>query len=233
MKITIPGIPLPKARHRFSKRGGYLHTYDPQESAKMTVKNEIRAIVETQYQLIHKSSSVDISFDFFFPFPYRYTPNSWLIKSHITKPDLSNLIKFYEDCLNGIAFHDDSQINSISSTKQYSQNPRTEIFIMENKCPKIHPNVEKVLNSFSVDDAKEMASMAKELFEDLAAFTSTHSTPLWAEATALHIQKIAKLFTKKLAKISKIPDIPLTQHGQVAQHSSCPSVVNPYADDTQ
>lgn len=38
----------------------------------------------------------------------------------VTRPDLTNLVKFYEDCLKGIVFTDDSQVTECFSQKMYS-----------------------------------------------------------------------------------------------------------------
>ncbi len=48
---------------------------------------------------------------------------------HFKKPDADNFQKLYCDVLNGIAYHDDSQIAIIHCEKRYSSNPRAEIFI--------------------------------------------------------------------------------------------------------
>jgi len=46
---------------------------------------------------------------------------------HTKKPDVSNLVKFAEDCLNGFAWGDDSQIVALRAMKVYGKEPRTEI----------------------------------------------------------------------------------------------------------
>lgn len=46
-----------------------------------------------------------------------------------TRPDASNVLKAVEDALNGLAFHDDSQIVEILVQKYYSWTPRVEIFV--------------------------------------------------------------------------------------------------------
>jgi Holliday junction resolvase RusA-like endonuclease len=37
MKFTIPGVPIPKARHRTARRGNFVMQYDPQEAEKKRV----------------------------------------------------------------------------------------------------------------------------------------------------------------------------------------------------
>ncbi len=48
---------------------------------------------------------------------------------HIKKPDIDNLQKFAFDCLNGMAWRDDSQVCELEARKEYSERPRTEIII--------------------------------------------------------------------------------------------------------
>lgn len=47
------------------------------------------------------------------------------------KPDSDNIIKIILDALNGIAYHDDSQICSIHFEKKYAEIPVTKITIKE------------------------------------------------------------------------------------------------------
>jgi len=71
---------------------------------------------------------------------YRAGKRSYMLKDnspvyHTKTPDLSNLIKFVEDALQGVNgfYKDDSQIVELRASKRYSQthNPRTEIIIDE------------------------------------------------------------------------------------------------------
>lgn len=47
------------------------------------------------------------------------------------KPDADNIAKIILDSLNGIAFHDDSQIVRLVVEKRYSNNPRVELTLTE------------------------------------------------------------------------------------------------------
>lgn len=49
------------------------------------------------------------------------------------KPDLSNILKAVEDGLNGVTYHDDSQIVSLIARKQYAATPGVDVEI----CPTI------------------------------------------------------------------------------------------------
>jgi Holliday junction resolvase RusA-like endonuclease len=46
------------------------------------------------------------------------------------KPDIDNVVKIILDSLNGIAYKDDTQVVSLEVLKKYSENPRTEVHLM-------------------------------------------------------------------------------------------------------
>ena len=49
----------------------------------------------------------------------------------IKKPDIDNLAKSVLDGLNGVVWHDDSQIVSLHLTKVYARNPGIDLLIRE------------------------------------------------------------------------------------------------------
>jgi Holliday junction resolvase RusA-like endonuclease len=51
------------------------------------------------------------------------------IEIHEKKPDLDNLEKFAKDCLNGLAWKDDSQVGIVLKFKYYATEPRTVLII--------------------------------------------------------------------------------------------------------
>lgn len=48
---------------------------------------------------------------------------------HTKKPDLDNLVKFAKDCLNNLAWKDDSQVIRLVAEKHYSSEPGTWVRI--------------------------------------------------------------------------------------------------------
>ena len=135
MKITIPGVPIAKARPRFVRVGKFVRTYDIQETEAgkwlLFAKNHITGML---------TGPVRLKCEFIFPRPkghYGTGRNSGKLKpsapaEHTKKPDVSNLIKFPEDILNGIAWHDDSQIIRIEAKKRYVEEgevPMTKLVI--------------------------------------------------------------------------------------------------------
>ncbi len=145
MKIIIPGNPIPKARARIFTRKKKSMAYDPQQKEKENVINKIK--YETNLCLfsktleiakeasdLTKAESFMIDWSFYMPIPKTFSKSKRMALigecvNHTCKPDVSNLIKFYEDCMNSIIYRDDAQICKGSFEKLYSENPRTVINI--------------------------------------------------------------------------------------------------------
>jgi len=132
IKLVIPGVPIPKARPRFARRGKFVQTYNCQEKEERYFRDICR--LQTAHEPISKDISIHLNCRFYMPIPESWTKKKHAeLKSvgisHIKKPDVDNMIKFVKDCLNGLVWHDDSQVTSLSAEKEYSYNPRTEIII--------------------------------------------------------------------------------------------------------
>jgi Holliday junction resolvase RusA-like endonuclease len=133
IKLTIQGKPIPKKRPRFARQGKFVRTYSDQaDDVKAT-----QLIIKTQLKGVESlTGAVNLYAWFYMPIP-QSTSNrrrSAMISGdihHTKKPDLDNLVKFISDCLNGLAFQDDSQVVNINAVKLYGEEPRTEIQITE------------------------------------------------------------------------------------------------------
>jgi len=141
IQITIPGKPIAKKRPRFVRRGKFVGAYNSQET------EEGRWILEAKSQISHKweDGPVIAFMVFLMPIPTSLRGRDIALIDagkyyHVKKPDLDNLIKFAKDCLNGIAWRDDSQVIKITSLKQYSRDPRTVIRLRGTgeTCPECH-----------------------------------------------------------------------------------------------
>ncbi len=136
MLIVIPGEPIPKARARIFKKGKKSIAYDPQSDLKEYVRNKIKyelKMATLRNECLLNKDFIEMDMEFYMPIP-KSTSKSLKEKMkqesyHNRKPDASNLYKFYEDCANGVLYHDDSQIVKGSFKKIYSENPRTVINI--------------------------------------------------------------------------------------------------------
>lgn len=119
---VIEGNPTPLARARW----GQGRIYDTQKHIKLitgiTIANQHTGVA-------FFTGPLELEITFFFK-----TPNNMkklMGNPHITRPDLSNMIKFIEDVATGITYHDDCLIASIIARKLYDNTPRTEFTIRQ------------------------------------------------------------------------------------------------------
>jgi Holliday junction resolvase RusA-like endonuclease len=137
LTITIPGKPIAKKRPRFFRKGQYVGTYNDQRT------EEGRWLYEATRQIpnewIPLKTPIKTTMVFYMQRPkshYGTGKNSNILKksaplSHTSKPDIDNLQKMVYDCLNRVAWVDDSCVCEVVSRKEYSDTPRTEITISE------------------------------------------------------------------------------------------------------
>lgn len=126
---------MAKKRPRFASVGAGVRVYDTQSAEKKRFRE---AVADQVPEMI--SGPIFVAMRFFMPRPknhYRTGRNAGVIKLsapnyHTTKPDIDNMEKFVADCLNGIAWTDDSQIVMSHTSKHYADdgNPRTEIEVL-------------------------------------------------------------------------------------------------------
>ena len=199
MKLTIPGDPIAQMRPRFRRVGAHVMTYDPQKPQKEAIRS---IISENAFKPI-ENRAISLNVTFFVPIPNSATEAKrnaflWKLELPIHKPDLDNYIKFL-DFANGILWHDDCQITSITATKQYSDKPRTEIEIMEVYMPK---HITDILKCMSPTEMQMLLHDCNELahYRDLPAEGM--------EDMAILLHAFAKKHIKTLSKLSKIKDTP-------------------------
>ena len=133
MILRIPGKPIAKKRPKFFRKGNHVGTYSDQG----TEEGKVMLLVNDQlrgHALIE--GAVKFEAIFYMPIP-KSTSKKKMAKMtngkllHTKKPDIDNLVKFIFDCLNGLAWKDDTQVVSLDVKKIYSDNPRTVIEISE------------------------------------------------------------------------------------------------------
>jgi Holliday junction resolvase RusA-like endonuclease len=127
--IIIPGKPIAKKRPRFVRRGKFVGTYNCQET------EEGRWILDAKQAITERAEAgtpVALKCWFIFDFPKSMSKKKRAGAVHTSKPDLDNCVKFVKDCLNGIAWHDDSQVVTLMAKKLYDHEgggARSEIII--------------------------------------------------------------------------------------------------------
>jgi len=108
-------------------------SYDPSAGDKQNLREVIQA--KAPAELLTGPLRIDLFFYFSRPKAHYGTGrNSGKLKSSapswkVSKPDRDNLDKFVLDAMTTVFFKDDSQICDGRIVKQYSERPRTVIFI--------------------------------------------------------------------------------------------------------
>lgn len=121
MRYVLNGKPIPLARPRIGKNGGY----NPQASSIQAA----RWVLKSQCQLpFDDRHHVRILFEM--PMPKSWTARTRADsagKPHIGRPDIDNLIKFALDAGNGVLWTDDAQIAVLQASKVWADVGRTII----------------------------------------------------------------------------------------------------------
>ena len=106
--FTVPGVPIAKARPRFSARSGFARAYTPEK----TVHYEaLVALCAQQAGVTPLEGPVRIEVRAYWPMkgsPRKRTPRPVAWK--VTKPDADNVLKAVLDGLEGIAYANDGQV---------------------------------------------------------------------------------------------------------------------------
>lgn len=125
--IEIPGEPIPLSRARAGKHG----FYDPQWQTKQNVAAYVKQLIHDR-KPITNPIRLTIIFQMSIPKSFSKKKQDTLQgKPHVKRPDSSNLLKFYEDALNGILWQDDCLIYDLTIVKRYDMTPKTIITISE------------------------------------------------------------------------------------------------------
>ena len=73
--------------------------------------------------------AVSITAQYVIPKSYSKKRKAWILNGQelpVKKPDADNILKVVCDALNGVAYHDDSQIVTMTIKKVYVENPKDE-----------------------------------------------------------------------------------------------------------
>jgi Holliday junction resolvase RusA-like endonuclease len=222
MKIVIPGDPIPKARARHFRRGNRVMTFDPQHEEKNHVRHlfqrEMREAFDSDIkEKVMEASKLTYGKTFHLVIGF-YMPQNprdseaqknaklWGFDPCNRKPDLSNLLKFYEDAANEVLYLDDSMIISCEMFKKYSTKPRTEINIMSLKELKLNPKAEGILNIFGPDKLKEFltdVSSITLLRPNQVDSVVGDDREIWLTAAACVLSEFAIKYVDSLKKIRK------------------------------
>lgn len=135
IEFVIPGQPKPQGRPRFFRRGKFVGTYDPKDSATFKDKVAHYARLAGVKPLV---GPVNVGMKFIFQRTQAMMKKKWPdgLLPCSKRPDMDNCMKSVMDGLIAIAWIDDSQIVNANVQKLYSEKAgtaRTEIWIEEMK----------------------------------------------------------------------------------------------------
>jgi len=126
IKFTVPGEPQGKARARTGK--GFAYT--PEKT--VLYENLIKTMyMQAKCTPIEAEKAIKMNVKAYYAIPKSYTKGKRLSAEHniirpLKKPDIDNVLKVIADALNGVAYHDDTQIVKAEIAKYYGE-PRLEI----------------------------------------------------------------------------------------------------------
>lgn len=127
-EFYIETIPMAQPRPKFARIGNHVRTYDPAKAGRY--KQDIRAqVISKPHEMME--GPITLICEFHMMRPKSHYNKKGLKKDapvwHTNKPDLDNMIKAVKDALNGIIWHDDSQVCNMLAQKQYRDVPGIRI----------------------------------------------------------------------------------------------------------
>ena len=136
--FTVYGDPKPKKRHRsrvVRTKTGIPFVMNYPDSDGVSEENYIKLAAAQNFKESIITGAVELRLGFCFSVPKSYSKKKTDealngILKHTKKPDLDNLIKAVKDALNGIVWHDDSQVFLVTAEKIYVSRPRIFIEII-------------------------------------------------------------------------------------------------------
>ncbi len=129
MSYRLDGEPTPLARARVNYQAKRM--YDSQSQLKLVDGITLRQQHGDEPLL---EGPLLLTATFYMPMPGKISSQRIAKlqgQYHSFKPDLDNLVKYILDCANGILYHDDALICSMSAIKQYDVTPHTKFTLME------------------------------------------------------------------------------------------------------
>ncbi len=128
MLIILEGPLIPWRAHGGYGRKSFNPLYAERKQVQWQITEQNPGGVQKILGPIH------IQYTYYFPIPKSWSKKKTqrAMDNEIypgTRPDLTNLIKFYEDCLKDFVIEDDSFVCSVSARKFYAENPKVVIKI--------------------------------------------------------------------------------------------------------
>ena len=143
IRFNVGGEPVGKGRPRFSTFNGFVRTHNDKKTESYESKVIFAYRQNHEDMIFDQHEQITAYIDAYFILPkkcYRYYKREDVTKitqegqdmlsgkiRPTKKPDCDNIAKIILDALNGIAYHDDSQVVCIIVNKYYGETNRVEI----------------------------------------------------------------------------------------------------------
>ncbi len=141
-KFVVLGEPRGKQRPRTvrNRATGRTMTYTPEQT--VIYENMVRYAYQQQCTAENSGmleGQIEAEIAAYFPIPKSESKKRKLLMLdeiiwHTKKPDADNIAKAVLDALNGVAYHDDTQIAKLTVEKKYSEQPRVVITLAQMEC---------------------------------------------------------------------------------------------------
>lgn len=125
--LELPGEPKGKQRPRVTMRGGFATAYTPKETVNYETYVKTCYIQQNRHEMLEGPIRAEVKAYFSIPKSTSQKRRKLMVDGEIKntkKPDCDNVAKIILDSLNGIAYHDDSQICELTVEKLYGEQPR-------------------------------------------------------------------------------------------------------------
>jgi Holliday junction resolvase RusA-like endonuclease len=144
LRFTVIGVPIPQGstksfvvrRKRDGKLAAVTTGDNPQTKGwRQTIAEAAgRALLREHNVGIYFTGAIRFDCVFYLPRPGKYLTVKYAARAvpHLTRPDLSKLLRAAEDALSAVVWGDDSQIVSLRGEKKYcawGESPRAEIAV--------------------------------------------------------------------------------------------------------
>lgn len=119
LRFEVVTPPVAKARPRVAVRGGRAHAYTPRKTE--NAEWRIRMAFLERFPAHHPlEGPLELYVVAWLALPASTPKKHRLIAQPVTRPDVDNYLKTVLDALNGVAWHDDSQVTTAICTKRYT-----------------------------------------------------------------------------------------------------------------
>jgi Holliday junction resolvase RusA-like endonuclease len=145
VRVVVDGFPVPAARPRFVRTGPFVRTYNPAHVTQYRERLQAAA-QEAMTGRTPLDGALRMSVLCVMPMPESMPAKAKRAAAigmiaHTKKPDCSNLLKNFEDALNGIVYVDDARLCEVKVLKIYGEKPRVEIEVWPWAAPSTEPTL--------------------------------------------------------------------------------------------